>query len=152
MGINISGDGNDAIMFEVKGKISLTLTRQGVNYRGELIKDSGEMYELMMKFLGLAEAEVQKRGEAVTLMKNPQQRLEQMAEMKQTLAIIQRSKSGEDDSQWEDLMPADVPIWVQEMEPMTEMLMKGAKLQSQEGEYWYRAVHVVPQQESEEIH
>lgn len=149
MGIQLTGDDNDEIVFEVKGKIRLALNRKGLYYRGELIKDAGEAYERFMEFLGIAEDNVKEsaKAENIHIVKNPQQRLDQMREMKQVMAIVQRSRTGDDDGHWEDMMQGDVPLWVQELEPMTDMIQNGAKLQAQGGEYWYRAVTVAPEEQ-----
>lgn len=146
MGVQLTGDDNDEISFEVKGKIRLTLDRKGMTYRGKRIEDAGEAYTRFMEFLGIAEDHVKDNAkkENVVLVKDSQQRLDQMRDLKQVMAVIQRSKTGEDESHWEDLMYPDVPEWVKEAEPMTDMIQHGAKLQATGGEYWYRALVVRP--------
>lgn len=153
MTIKIEADGQNDIVFEVKGKISLSLTRQGIIYRNELVKDGGEVLRLMTEFLGLAEADIQDgmHEQIVQHTKDPQQRLDQIKDLGQTWLIIQASKSGEDDGVWNPLHAADVPDWVKESEVIDD-LIKGSKVKANGGNVWYRAVHVVDQPDAADVH
>jgi hypothetical protein len=152
MTIKIVADDSDDIEFEVKGKISLSLTRKGMIYRNKLVEDGGEALRLMTKFLGLAEESIQNElhEEVVTHVPNEQARLDALREQKSALLIIQKSQDGQDDGRWENLFEADVPEWVKEADCMSDM-MKGVKVKANDGGYWYRAIHVVPAKGDDEV-
>lgn len=146
MTIKIIADDKDDIEFEVKGKISLTLTRKGLIYRNELIKDGGEVLRLMTEFLGLAETVVQDElhQAIVQHVKKPQARLEEIKKQKSAMLVIQCSESGEDDSIWKNIFEADVPDWVKEGDVIRDM-MAGTKVKANDGGTWYRVLHVTHQ-------
>lgn len=148
MTIKLTADGADDLVFEVKGKIRLALTRKGLIYRGKMVEDEGKVHDLMMKFLGLAEADIQQQmhEQIVTHVPDEQARLAQLAETKTATLIIQRSTDGEDDGHWENLFPADVPYWVMEPDVIADM-MDGTKVKSEDGGFWYRTIHVIEPEE-----
>jgi len=141
MTIQIIADGSDEITFEVKGKISLSLTRTGIIYRNELVKDGGEALRLMTEFLGLAESELNDQVHEQVVTHAPKETLAAIRDQKQALLIIQSSDSGEDDSRWTNLYQADIPDWVKEAEVISD-LMTGVKVKADGGGVWYRACHV----------
>jgi hypothetical protein len=146
MTVQIDSDDLSDIEFKVKGKIKLVLTRRGLIYRNKLVEDGGKVLELMTKFLGLAENDIQNQAhEAVTSKTVSQQaRLTDLQSQSQTMAIIQVSETGEDDGYWVSRFEPDVPEWVKEPEEMTDMIRNGAKLKADGGGLWYRAVLMVP--------
>lgn len=153
MTVTISGDENEDIEFEVRGKIMLRLTRAGLRYKGRIVKDGGKALDLMTRFLGLAEDQIEEEAQrarpvvkhehVVAPVPSQQQRLDALKDQKNAMMIIQCSDTGEDDSQWASRMEADVPEWVKEADCMSDLL-GGTKVQGGENCLWWRAIHVAP--------
>jgi len=139
--IQFVADDNDDITFEVKGKISLMLTRKGIVYRGALIKDGGEVRDKMLHFLELADDQIEAEMHQKATLTEPsaQERLDSIAKNKGVYGEIQASLDGQDDGKWFGMAEADVADWVKEADAFTKM-MDGEKLKADDGVLWYRFV------------
>lgn len=146
MTVKIIDEDGDGIEFEVKGKIVLTLTRKGLIYKNELVKDGGHVLSLMLQFLGLAEDELDAQAQEQVVTHIPTDKIKSVLEKnknaKKAMLVIQSSPNGQDDSKWTNLFQADIPDWVQGPDVIAD-LMQGGKVRADGGGLWYRACHVL---------